>query len=96
MQNRFTHYKEKYKLLVNLKVKFFLFFFAMDFQKLSFDCFAKLKKKLTLYCSQNGQGGAWLVVMYETMQGHCAVCLLENLKRCNFILIGERKIQRSV
>lgn len=28
--------------------------------------------------------------MYETMQGHCAVCLLETLNGCNFVLIGER------
>lgn len=70
MQNRFTRGKEKYKLLVNLKVQSFLFCFAVDFV-----CCPKLKKKVTHYCSQNGQGSAWLVVMYETMQGHCAICL---------------------
>lgn len=89
MQNRFRHYKEKYELLVNLKVQLFLFFFAMDFQNLPFDCCLKLKKKVTLYCCENIQEGACLV-MYATVQWHCAVCLLEALNKCNFILICER------
>lgn len=90
MQNRFTHYKEKYKLLVNLKVQLFLFFFCYGLSETILWLLPQIKEKGNTYRRyQWGQEGAYLV-MYETMQGNCAVCLLETLNGCNFVLIGER------
>lgn len=45
MQNRFTHYKEKYKLLVNLKVQLFLFFFCYGLSETILWLLPQIKEK---------------------------------------------------